>query len=64
MEDVLALYHDPYDEARLVTCLTNPVRHFVDMNAIRSRLSREQSLVSIAVTNATENSDSTSPPNH
>jgi len=61
MEDVLALYHEPYDETRPVICFDeNLARHFVGMNAIRSRPNRERSLGSIIATNVTGNSGYTS----
>jgi len=45
MEDVLNLYHEPYDETRPVICFDESARLYEDTNATRSRPDRERSLI-------------------
>jgi len=60
MEDVLNLYHEPYDETRPVICFDESARLYEDTNATRSRPDRERSPDPITATNETGNSEYTS----
>jgi len=61
MEDVLNLYHEPYDETRPVICFDESSKGSTrDTNATRSRPDRERSPDPITATNETGNSEYTS----
>lgn len=64
MEDILSLYHEPYDEKRPVICFDESSKALRGHEREPLPTGPERSHVSITATAATENSDSMSPLNH